>query len=304
IGYHLAKKLLDLGNSIIGIDNMSNGRQSFVDELKRSPNFEFWEQDVYKINTIEFPFPCHKIDAVFHLAANSQINNPDPQIEIKDTFCTTYELLRFCRKNEIKEFVFASSGAIYGEAYLTEIAYVKENYGPLLPISHYGAAKLASEAFISSFASYYDIKAFICRLPNVIGSHATHGVILDFINKIKQNPKELEVLGDGSQTKPYMHVSDVVDAMVFIWQNAKEKVNYYNLAGKSTSSVKNIAVMVISAMRTNTSIRYTGGDRGWQGDSPRYYPSKAKLENLGWHTEKTSDQAVLTAIQEIIKENE
>jgi UDP-glucose 4-epimerase len=189
---------------------------------------------------------------------------------------------------------------VYGEPLVNDA--IPETFGPCLPISHYAAAKLASEAFISSYSSMHDIKAWICRFPNVIGEHATHGAILDFINKIRKNPDVLEVLGDGSQTKPYLYVKDLVDAVLFIWKNADDVINLYNIAGIGLTSVKEIAEMVITQMGTNTKIQYTGGDRGWKGDSPYYYPDISKLDKLGWMPTFDSSSSVELSIKNILDE--
>lgn len=301
IGSHLCKRLLDEGYRVTGIDNLSNGKIEFIEELKKHDNFDFVYITLSSFDGYYKFHDEHKFDVIFHLAANSEISNSDPYIEYRDTFSTTHTLLEYCRRNDVKEFIFTSSGSVYGEAY-KQSGLIAENYGPLMPISHYAAAKLASEAFISSYSYNHGIKSWICRLPNVIGPHATHGVILDFINKIKANPDELEVLGDGTQTKPYMHVSDVIDAMLFIWRNANDQVNFYNIAGIGTTLVKTIAEQVIKAMGTRTLIRFTGGDRGWQSDSPKYFPDNRKLGQLGYKIEVHSTAAVIQSIKEIINE--
>ena len=191
----------------------------------------------------------------------------------------------------IKQFIFTSSGAVYGETHKT----LKENDGPLFPISHYGAAKLSSEAFISSYSSMYGIQSWICRLPNVIGERMTHGAIFDFKNRLKVAPNILQVYGDGSQTKPYMYVKDCVDAILFIWKNAKERLNYFNLSGVGQTSVKEIAEMVAG----DAQVVYKGGDRGWNGDVPYYNCDVSKLSQLGWVPKRDSLDAVKLTIKKL-----
>ena len=301
LGSHLTRRLLDESHIVTGIDNLSMGKIEFIKPLKKFPNFNFINIDINHLFIHDYLLDEHDFDVIFHLAANSDISKSDPCVEYMDTFSTTIKLLEYARIYEIKEFVFASSGSVYGEAYKTG-KLIAEDFAPLVPISHYGSAKLASEAFISAYSFNYGIRSFICRLPNVIGSHATHGVILDFIKKIKANPDEMEVLGNGTQNKPYMHVKDVIDAMLFIWQKAKDDINCYNIAGPDTTSVNKIADMVIKAMQANTKIRYTGGDRGWKSDSPRYRPDTSKLAQLGYFCNKPSDIAVHQSINEILNE--
>jgi len=303
IGSHLCERLVEKYN-VVGLDNLSIGMEYLknLKNVKEHPNFKFYYYGVHYLRQFHHIIRENKFDVIFHLAANSDISVSDPNIEQRDTLQTTIELLEYCRLNDVKQFLFASSGSIYGEAYKKTDQPINEEFGALMPISHYAAAKLASEAFISSYSFNYDINSWIFRFPNIIGEHATHGVILDFINKIKANPDELEVLGDGSQTKPYLYVKDLIDAMLFIWENAKKPLNYYNIAGIGTTSVAEIARMVIAEMGTKTKIRYTGGDRGWKSDSPKYTPDTKKLTYLGWIPNMTSNEAVRNSIKQILKE--
>jgi UDP-glucose 4-epimerase len=300
IGSHLCERLLEDGNDIVGIDDLSLGRMENINEIIhfQGLKFDFREIDILNIKNLDWIFQINKFDTVFHFAANSDISKGDPQNDIEKTLNTTLAILEKCREYEVNEIVFPSSGAIYGETSAT----VREDYGPLFPISHYAAAKLASEAFISAYSAMYGIKAWICRFPNVVGEHATHGAIFDFINKLNFDPGFLEVLGDGSQTKPYIYVKDLIEAMLFIWQNAKLQLNYFNIAGLGETSVREIAEMVIKEMGTKTEIHYTGGDRGWKGDVPRYRCDTSKLASLGWTPKLTSDEAVRVAIKKILNE--
>jgi len=285
IASHLAEKLLE-EYKVVGIDNLSLGKKENIYHLRSNPNFTFHVCEILNPKELENIFRIHSFDSIFHLAACSDISKGIPLHDLQNTFATTYALLEKCRIRGIKEFLFTSSGAVYGE---TNEA-VKENYGPLLPISHYGAAKLASEAFISSYSSMYGIKSWLLRLPNVVGERMTHGAIFDFKNQIKNGAKELHVLGDGSQTKPYMYVKDLIDAMIFIYKNANEQINYFNIAGKGRTSVKEIAEMF------GVPVNYSGGDRGWVGDSPQYDCDISKLKVLGWVPKRNSIEAVKKTI--------
>ena len=199
------------------------------------------------------------------------------------------------------QIVFASTSAIYGELR----GPLSEDAGPLRPVSHYGAGKLASEAFIASFVANYGMRACIVRFPNVVGSRATHGVIHDFIGKLRRCPDVLEVLGDGRQNKPYLHVSDLIAAILLIWDTAREPLNVFNVGVESRTSVQRIAEMVIAEMGLSASIRYSGGTRGWIGDVPEFYYRLDRVHALGWHARASSDEAVRLAIREILEsENE
>ncbi len=300
IGSHLCERLLNDGYEVIGIDDLSAGFMVNLDSILTDKRFVFIQADILKMSPW---WGKKKVDIVFHFAANSDISSGDSDIEMKRTFLTTYKILCAMRDCNIGKIVFPSSGSVYGES--REM--MKEDH-PLNPISHYAAAKLASESFISSFCSMNGIQAWICRLPNVVGEHATHGAILDFIKRIDKNPEVLKVLGNGSQTKPYMYVKDCIDAILFVANNAGENLNIYNIAGIGQTSVKEIAEMVVAGMGTNTKIVYEDSDRGWKGDSPYYKPDIRKLIALGYMPTgykmiaEDSNKAVNIAVKKIIDE--
>lgn len=300
IGSHLTDRLLSEGNKVVVLDNLSRGRISNLSEAKKSPNFTFVEGNILEENLLEHLFSEHKFDMVFHLAANSDIasSHANPNVDLDATFMTTYQVLKAMMKHGVKKIMFASTSAIYGQTGGEE---VRENYGPLFPASHYGAGKLASEAFIASFVENYGISAWITRFPNVCGERTTHGILHDFIKKLKKNPNELEVLGDGKQAKPYLYVKDLVDAILYVCRNSHDKINFYNVGVDGQTSVTNIANMVIKAMGLNAKIRYTGGDRGWVGDVPKFAYNLDKIHALGWKASISSDQAVEKAIAHILE---
>jgi UDP-glucose 4-epimerase len=180
---------------------------------------------------------------------------------------------------------------VYGEAN----GDIAETFGPLKPISHYGAAKLASEAFISSYGENYGIQSWITRFPNVVGPRSTHGVIYDFVRKLRRTPERLEVLGDGTQEKPYLHVVDLVDAMLLVWKTAQAQTNIYNVGTETRTRVSEIARIVIEEGPAIAEIAYTGGDRGWIGDVPKFSYDVSAISALGWKPTMSSDEAVRKA---------
>lgn len=302
IGSHLTDKLLSEKNKVIVIDNLSLGKKSNIKQAFNHQNFTFFEKDILDYQEIKKIFESFKFDTVFHLAANSDIARSfeNPIIDLDMTFLTTFNILKAMKENNVKKIVFSSTSAIYGQ---TGGKQVREDYGPLFPASHYGAAKLASEAFIASFCENYNIQAWITRFPNICGERTTHGILHDFIKKLKNNPNELEVLGDGKQSKPYLYVKDLIEAIFFVYNNSNDKINFYNLGVEDTTSVSEIAQMVINAMKLKAKIKYTGGDRGWIGDVPKFSYNLDKIHQLGWQSPKTSNQAVQTAIENILKED-
>jgi UDP-glucose 4-epimerase len=200
------------------------------------------------------------------------------------------------RRHDVRRLFFASTSAIFGEAH----AILHEDYGPLQPISFYGASKLAAEAYISTYAHLFAMSVVVLRFPNVVGERATHGVIYDFLRKLDKNPHELEVLGDGNQNKPYLYVTDLVDAIFAAWEKSSGSLSVYHAAGLGSTSVREIAEIVLAAAgRPGTAIRYTGGDRGWPGDVPQFRYDISRLQALGWQPTRHSTDAVRFAVERI-----
>lgn len=295
IGSHLCDVLIADGHNVTVVDNLVLGKVENIEHLIKNPNFRFMKEDLNNTPAMDMIFKDGEFDMVYHLAANSDIQKggKDPMVDYQLTFNTTFNVLQMMKKYEVKKFFFASTSAIYGETYDV----LNEDYGPLKPVSNYGAGKLASEAFISAFASTYHIQTWITRFPNVVGERFTHGVIYDFIHKLQKNPNELEVLGNGEQCKPYVYVKDLVAGIQFVINHSKDPYNVYMLGSDTRTKVKEIAAMVIEEMGLNASIRYTGGDRGWVGDVPEFRYDLTKVNTLGWKASYDSNGAVRKAIQ-------
>ena len=298
IGSHLDDALIARGHQLTIVDNLVLGRKENIEHLIGNPNFRFIEADLLDMPKMREIFAEGKFDMVYHLAANSDIQKggKDPMVDYNLTFNTTFNVLQLLKEFEIKKFFFASTSAIYGETYDV----LNEDYGPLKPVSNYGAGKLASEAFISAFSSTYGIQTWITRFPNVVGERFTHGVIYDFIKKLRNNSEELEVLGNGEQCKPYVYVKDLVEAILYVIDHASDKYNVYMIGSDSRTKVKEIAAMVIEEMGLNAKIRYTGGDRGWVGDVPEFRYDLTKINKLGWTAPHNSNESVRLAIQKAL----
>lgn len=298
IGSHLVDALLARGHRVLGADNLILGRRENLAAAGQNPRFHFAELDVNDLDaTAAFLRAKGPVDEVWHLAANSDIpagvNNPDVDLQL--TFLTTFNTLKAMHALGIPRLAFASSSAIYG-AHDGEL---QEDTGPLFPISNYGAMKLASEGAISAALERFLQQVWIFRFPNVIGGRATHGVIYDFLKKLRRNPAELEVLGDGTQEKPYLHVNELVEAMLFIHDHGPDRLNCLNISPiKSAATVRFIAEAVVRAAAPGARIRYTGGSRGWVGDVPKFNYAGDKLRALGWSSRLTSNAAVEQAIRE------
>ena len=301
IGSHLCDALLSKNNTVIVADKLIMGSKN-IEHLSQNTNFKFYEMELANQDNVDKLFKDNKIDIVYHMAANSDIQKSanDTSIDFNDTLLTTRVLLESMRKNNVKNIFFASTSAVYGE--MPDIV-LNEETGGLKPVSYYGGAKLASEALISSYVSMCDMNAVIFRFPNVIGPRLTHGVVYDFVKKLRNNPKELEILGNGTQCKPYIYVTDLVNAIVKLTEQFEPGVDVFNISVLSEgTSVTHIAEIVVDVLGlSDVEFKYTGGDRGWKGDVPRFKYDISKVLATGWKPEYTSDEAVRKAAIEAVQ---
>ena len=299
IGSHLCDALLSKNNTVIVADKLIMGSKN-IEHLSQNTNFKFYEMELANQDNVDKLFAENKIDVVYHMAANSDISKSanDTSIDFNDTLLTTRVLLESMRKNNVKNIFFASTSAVYGE--MPDIV-LNEETGGLKPVSYYGGAKLASEALISSYVSMCDMNAVIFRFPNVIGPRLTHGVVYDFVKKLRNNPKELLILGNGTQCKPYIYVTDLVNAIVKLTEQFEPGVDVFNISVMSEgTSVTHIAEIVVDVLGlSDVEFKYTGGDRGWKGDVPRFKYDISKVLATGWKPEYTSDEAIRKAAQSL-----
>jgi UDP-glucose 4-epimerase len=297
IGSHVVDKLVDQGYDVVVVDNLSSGSKDYV-----NPEAEFYEVDLAgNIDDLLEIFKNHKIDEVWHIAANPdvRIGSENPDEIYRNNILATYNLLEVMRKTGVDRIVFTSTSTVYGEA---KVIPTPEDY-PTIPISIYGASKLACEALIASYCHTFDMKAWIYRFANVIGKRSNHGVIYDFIMKLKKNPNELVILGNGEQNKSYIYISDCVDAM-FFGLKADEGVNIFNIGSEDQIKVRRIAEIVCEEMGLNPVFKFTGGDRGWKGDVPIMLLSIEKLKSMGWRPKYNSEQAVRLAVRDLLEDLE
>lgn len=306
IGSHLCDKLLEAGNEIIVVDKLIFGSQNIKHllsnkELLENEKFKFYNLELANQDNVDKIFTENKISVVYHMAANSDIQKggKEPYIDFNDTLLTTRTLLEGMRKAKVKNLFFASTSAVYGEMLDIELT---ENTGGIMPVSYYGGAKLASEALISSYVSMCDMNVVIFRFPNVIGPRLTHGAVFDFIKKLHKNPYELEILGNGTQCKPYLYVFDLVEAVMELTQKFQAGEEVYNISVESKgTTVTHIAEIVVDVMGLkNVQFKYMGGDRGWKGDVPRFSYDISKILSTGWKPKHTSDEAVRQTVQDVI----
>jgi len=297
IGSHLVDRLMETGNQVRVIDNLASGQLSNLDRWMDHQGFEFIEGDLLERDaSLEAVEGCSQ---VFHLAANPEVqaNKADPEEHFRQNIEATYSLLEaIAELGGVELLVFASTSTVYGEA---TVLPTPEGYGPTKPISMYGASKLACEALISAYASMHGFKAVIYRLANVVGPRSNHGVIWDFVGKLRGSPGELEVLGDGTQSKSYLYIDDCVDGFLEGVESV-EQVAVFNIGSMDRTSVLRIAEIVKEeAGQPEAMIRLTGGvdgGRGWKGDVKLMHLDTASLRRLGWAPRYSSEEAVrLTA---------
>lgn len=293
IGSHLCKRLIQNGNDVVTIDSLSNGSESNLKSILDNPHFEFIRmniRDTYRLKNI---FTSHKFEMVYHLAANADVYKgiDDSNLDVENTFLTTLNILEMMHEVNVNKLFFASSSTVYGRSDEP----ISEDSPLLRPISHYGAAKLASEAFVSSYSNLYDIKTWVARFCNVVGPNMTHGVIPDFIKKLKSNPRELRIYGDGKQLKPYIFIDDLLDGITSIIQHANDMYNAYLIGVDSCISVSEIAQIVMDEVGIHIPVVYEKEYIGAKGDVSIYKYNINKLRELGWEPRYTAKESVKLA---------
>jgi UDP-glucose 4-epimerase len=300
VGSNLVERLLADGHAVTAFDNLSLGRRENLTECFNRSGFQPVVADLLDLPAVKEAIVGHEV--VFHLAANSDIGEGrrKTDIDLRQGTLATYHVLEAMRHTGVRQIVFSSSSVVYGEP---KVLPTPEDYGPLFPISLYGASKLACEGLLSAFCHNYDLQGWIFRFANVCGRHGTHGAIVDFIRKLQQNSRQLEILGDGRQAKPCLHVSECVDGILYGWQAAREQLNCFNLGCEGATSAGQIAQFLLETMSLrDVELVYTGGQRGWPGDVPQVRLDCTKLRRLGWRAKLTSDEAVQRATEELVEE--
>jgi UDP-glucose 4-epimerase len=300
IGSHLVDALVEQGNEVRVIDNFSSGREEFLSHHDGNGSVEVHRGDLLDQGAVIAAM--EGVETVHHLAANPDIRlgTEVTDTDLRQGTMATYNVLEAMRIAEVRRISFASSSAVYGEA---DVMPTPEDYGPVMPISLYGASKLAGEALITAWAGTFGAQGFIHRFANIVGPRGTHGVIFDFIHKLKRDPARLEVLGDGNQEKSYMSAHDCVQSMIHVIGLGGDGPVLNNLGTGDTCSVSRIAEIVIEESGLEgVSIDFTGGERGWAGDVPKTYLDVTKLLDTGFEPTTTSEQAVRDTARVLISE--
>jgi UDP-glucose 4-epimerase len=300
IGSDLAEALLSRCDEVVVLDNLSSGRLEHIQDLLDRPGFTFLEGDLLDLQAVDSAMKS--VEMVFHLAANPDVKFTPGEPTDKDlnqNTIATYNLLEAMRRHSVRKLAFSSTSAVYGMPAEQPIA---EDTPFPKPISLYGATKLSCEAMIGAFQHLFGFQVWIFRFANILGPKTRkigRTVISDFISRLQQNPKQLLILGNGKQAKSYLLSSECVAAMLFVVQNADGPWNVYNLGCDDSLTVDRIAELLVREMGLNgVEFSYTGGEGGWPGDVPRFCLDVTAVNRLGWKAAHTSEQAVVTAIQQ------
>ena len=301
IGSHLVDRLLADDWGVVVLDSLLTGRRSNLQQHKGDKRLEVVEGDVRHPKTLARV--SKNCDTIFHLAAHAlmRVSADDPTADLEHNLMGTMNVLRSAADNGVPDFVFASTSALYGEA---EVTPTPEDYSGI-QTSFYGASKLAGEAFASVFAQFRPMKFWAFRFGTVLGERCRRGAIWDFEHKLLENPRELEILGDGKQIKDYLSVKDCVDGVMLGYRRGSSPVNIFNLGLKERTSVDEVADIVIDVMGLkNVRRKYTGGPRGWKGDNPVVQLSVERIMRLGWRPQTSPKEAIRTTAAWTLKELE
>ena len=294
IGSNLTDRLLAAGHQVVGYDNFSTGRPSFLETASRSTQFKLITGDLLDANKLTAAM--EGCDFVFHLAANADVRfgTDHPRKDIEQNTIATMNVLEAMRVNGVRDIAFSSTGSIYGEA----SSFPTPESAPLpIQTSLYGASKIAAEGFIEAFCEGFGMRAFIFRFVSILGERYTHGHVIDFYKQLQAHPDFLQVLGNGTQRKSYLYVQDCLDAMLLAIESAHGKVNILNLGTDEYCEVNDSIRWICGHLGLNPELRYGGGDRGWVGDNPFIFLDCAAVSSLGWRPQLTIQQAVIRTVE-------
>lgn len=294
IGSNLTDKLLQAGHDVIGYDNFSTGLPEFLQTAKEFKQFTLIEDDL--LNGDALVEAMQQVDAVFHLAANADVRfgTHHPHKDLEQNAIATFNVLEAMRKNQVKRLAFASTGSIYGEAKLIPTP----EHAPFpVQTSLYGASKLAAEGLIQAYCEGFDFQAYIFRFVSILGERYTHGHVFDFYKQLRNDPTKLNILGNGKQRKSYLYIQDCLDAMLWAMENAKDKINIFNLGTDEYCEVNHSINWLCEYLNLNPEKTYTGGERGWIGDNPFIFLDCARIRNLGWQPKLSIKQGIMQTIK-------
>jgi len=299
IGSNLALRLVREGHRVRVFDNFSTGQERFLEALRGAPNFELVRGDVLDAEAITSA--AEGVDLVVHLAANADVRfgTHHPRRDLEQNTIGTFQVLEAMRSAGVRRIAFSSTGSIYGEP---EVFPTPEDAPFPVQTSLYGASKLAGEGLIEAYCEGFGFQAWIFRFVSILGEHYSHGHVFDFYRKLLANPDELEVLGDGHQRKSYLYVQDCLDAMLLAISRADRRVNIFNLGTDEYCEVNDSVRWICEELGVRPRLRYTGGIRGWVGDSPFIFLDTRRIRSLGWAPKLTIRESVIRTLR-YLREN-
>lgn len=293
IGSHLVDRLLRNGSTVIAYDNFSTGQLRFLEFAQTHKNFSLVRGDMLDLETLTRAL--RGADMVFHLAANADVRfgTEHPRKDLEQNIIATFNVLEAMRANHVQRIGFASTGSIYGEA---QVVPTPEDAPFPVQTSLYGASKLAGEGLIQAYCEGFGFQAHIFRFVSILGERYTHGHVFDFYKKLRENPRELHVLGNGQQRKSYLYVQDCIDAMLLAVERSNDKVNIFNLGVDEYCEVNDSIGWITAHLGLAPKLIYSGGERGWIGDNPFIFLDTRKIRTLGWTPKLTIREGVLRTL--------
>ncbi len=293
VGSNLTDRLVEAGHEVVVFDNFSTGRDQFLEPALKSGRVKVIRGDV--LDAAGVAEAMRGCDVVCHVAANADVRfgTLHPRKDLEQNTLATFNVLEAMRSHNIRRMIFSSTGSIYGEP---EVFPTPEDAPFPVQTSIYGASKLACEGMISAYCEGYGMQAFIFRFVSILGERYTHGHVFDFVRSLRIDPHRLRVLGDGHQKKSYLYVRDCVDAMLLAFENADERVNIFNVGADDYCEVNDSVRWITEHLGVRPAIEYTGGIRGWVGDSPFIFLDCSRLKKLGWKPKLSIRDGVIRTV--------
>jgi UDP-glucose 4-epimerase len=294
IGSTLCDRLIDMGWAVTGIDNFSTGQRKFIEQAARHDSFRLVEGDL--LDPVALDAAAKGAEIVFHFAANADVRfgTEHPRRDLEQNTIATFNVLEAMRKNGVRRIAFSSTGSIYGEP---EVFPTPETAPFPIQTSLYGASKLAGEGLIQAYCEGFGFQGYIFRFVSILGERYTHGHVFDFYRKLLDNPGELPVLGNGLQRKSYLYVQDCIDAILIAVEKAQVRVNIFNLGADEYCVVKDSIGWITGHLGLEPRLAYTGGDRGWIGDSPFIFLDCSRMRSLGWKPKLSIKEGIIRTLE-------
>jgi UDP-glucose 4-epimerase len=300
IGSNLVDRLLTNGHAVTGYDNFSTGQEDFISSAIQHPKFRLIRGDTLDISALTEAM--NGAEFIFHMAANADVRfgTQHPRRDLEQNTIATYNVLEAMRANHIRQIAYSSTGSVYGEA---SVFPTPEDAPFPVQTSLYGTSKLAGEGLIQAYCEGYGFQGYIFRFVSILGERYSHGHVFDFYKQLLKHPSELNILGDGHQRKSYLYIQDCIDAMLTVIGRVQEKVNIYNLGTSEYCQVNDSVSWICEHLRLNPQRTYSGGERGWIGDSPFIFLDTTKICALGWKPKFTIQQGIIRTL-EYLKANQ